>query len=177
MQMETLASSATTQYDRLALAKIYEQHSPGIFRYAYRLLGDQDMAEECVAETFSRFLHMLRAGGSAENVQAYLYRVAHNWVTDSYRRQVRFVALDAEMHGDSQENPAFVAAENLEEERVRIALRCLPAEQRLVIAMRYLEERSHEEVAEVLGKTVEASRALQHRAIAALRRMLIEQEE
>lgn len=177
MQMETLASSKATNYDRQALGKIYEKHSPGIYRYAYRLLGDQDLAEECVAETFSRFLQMLRSGGAAENVQAYLYRVAHNWVTDSYRRQARFDDLDAEMHGDPLENPAYVAAENLEQERVRSALSRLPAEQRMVIALRYLEERSHEEVAEALGKTVEASRALQHRAIAALRRMLVEQEE
>jgi RNA polymerase sigma-70 factor (ECF subfamily) len=58
-----------------------------------------------------------------------------------------------------------------------MALKNLPAEQRLVIALRFLEDRSHEEVAAVLGRTVEATRALQHRAMTALRRMLIETEE
>jgi len=175
MYMDTLVAATPITFDRQALSDIYEQLSPGIFRYAYRLLGDQDLAEECVAETFSRFLHVLRDGRTPENIQAYLYRVAHNWITDSYRRQPHFETLDAEMHADPEENPAQTVAANLELERVRKALWRLPAEQRLVVALRFLEERSHEEVAAILGKTVEATRALQHRAMDALRRMLIEQ--
>ena len=174
MHMETYAAATPITFDRQALSDLYEQYSPGIYRYAMRLLGDEDMAEECVAETFSRFLHVLRDGRMPENVQAYLYRVAHNWVTDSYRRQPRFEPLDAEMHGDPQDNPSEAVAANLEIERVRSALWRLPAEQRLVVALRFLEERSHEEVAAILGKTAEATRALQHRALEALRRMLIE---
>jgi RNA polymerase sigma-70 factor (ECF subfamily) len=65
----------------------------------------------------------------------------------------------------------------MDQERVRHALQRLSPEQRLVISLRFLEERSHEEVALVLGKTVEATRALQHRAIAALRQMLLQQED
>jgi len=175
--MENIATVAAIHYDRQVLAEIYERHSPGIFRYAYRLLGDQDMAEECVAETFSRFLQFMRSGGKPENIQAYLYRIAHNWVTDSYRRQPRLETLEAELHADPTDNPALAAMQNMEQERVRSALSRLPAEQRLVIALRFLEERSHEEIATVLGKTAEASRALQHRALETLRRMLVEREE
>jgi RNA polymerase sigma-70 factor, ECF subfamily len=177
MRMESLATTPTTHLDKQALAGIYEQHSPGIFRYAYRMLGNQDLAEECVAETFSRFLHVVHGGSAPTNVQAYLYRVAHNWITDSYRRQTPTIELDAEMHADPSENPAHSTADELERERVRTALKGLPAEQRLVITLRFLEDRSHEEAAAVLGRSVEATRALQHRALAALRRMLIETEK
>ena len=177
MRMESLATTQTTRLDKQVLTGIYEQHSPGIFRYAYRLLGNQDLAEECVAETFSRYLHALRDGRTPDNVQAYLYRVAHNWITDSYRRQAPTVELDAELHADPSESPVQATAAKLEQERVRMALKNLPAEQRLVIALRFLEDRSHEEVAAILGRTVEATRALQHRAMTALRRMLIETEE
>jgi len=175
--MESLATTQTTRLDKQVLTGIYEQHSPGIFRYAYRLLGNQDLAEECVAETFSRYLHALRDGRTPDNVQAYLYRVAHNWITDSYRRQAPTIELDAELHADPSGSPVQATAAKLEQERVRMALKNLPAEQRLVIALRFLEDRSHEEVAAVLGRTVEATRALQHRAMTALRRMLIETEE
>ena len=81
------------------------------------------------------------------------------------------------MHADPQDDPEDRTDHNLEMERLREALRRLPAEQRLVVSMRFLEELSHDEVATILDKTVEATRALQHRAVAALRRMLIEQEE
>ena len=76
-----------TMIETQTLAEIYDQYSPGLYRYAMRLLGDVQLAEDCVAETFSRFLRVLHAGGGPrEYLQAYLYRVAHNWITDQYRR-------------------------------------------------------------------------------------------
>jgi RNA polymerase sigma-70 factor, ECF subfamily len=177
MQIETVASARTTSYDRQTLAGFYDQYSPGIFRYAFRLLGDEVLAEDCVSETFSRFLQALRDGRSPDNVQAYLYRVAHNWITDTYRRGPRFEPLDVEMHADPQDGPAYAAAKNIEQERVRQAMWQLPAEQRMVVGLRFFEDRSHQEAAAIMGKTIEATRALQHRALEALRRMLVEHQE
>src|SRR5512138_1545197 len=57
-----------------ALAEIYDTYSTGLYRYAMRLLGDQDLAEDCVAETFTRFLKSLENGhGPRDHLQAYLY--------------------------------------------------------------------------------------------------------
>ena len=166
------------QLDTKSLAAVYDRYSPAIYAYAMRLLGDISVAEDCVSETFSRLLKALKHGqGPVDYLKAYLYRVAHNWITDSYRRQAPTVDLDAELHADPSESPVQATAAKLEQERVRMALKNLPAEQRLVIALRFLEDRSHEEVAAILGRTVEATRALQHRAMTALRRMLIETEE
>jgi RNA polymerase sigma-70 factor (ECF subfamily) len=161
------------------LVQVYEQHSPGLYRYAYRLLGDKDMAEECVSETFSRFLYALRSGGGPnENLRAYLYRVAHNYITDHYRRQPPPpLSLEADLHADEGANPVHLMSQSLESQRVRGALLQLPADQRRVIMLRVLEDWSHEEVSIALGKTVEATRALQHRALAALRRLLMEEED
>ena len=44
------------KFDPVTLADIYDTFSPGLYRYAMRLTGDQDLAEECVADTFSRLL-------------------------------------------------------------------------------------------------------------------------
>src|SRR4030066_2150929 len=74
------------RFDAEALEEIFDTFSPGIYRYAYRLLGDTDLARECMAETFKRFLTVLRRDSGPDNyLQAYLYRIAHNWVTDFYR--------------------------------------------------------------------------------------------
>ncbi len=176
MSMQTLTYSNTTTYDRQALVAIYERHSPELYRYAYRLLGDSDLAEDCVAETFSRFLRVTRDSPSTmDNVRAYLYRVAHNWVTDHYRRQpLPPLSLEADVHSDPEANPSHLVADQIEREQVRAALLRLPADQRQVIELRFLEQWSHEEVAATIGKSVEATRALQHRALGALRRMLLE---
>lgn len=159
------------------LIDLYEHYSPRLFRYAYRLLNDADLAEECVAETFSRFLHSIRQSGThPANVQAYLYRAAHNWIIDLYRHRTP-LTLDPRAPADGRANPAVAVAEELESSRVRTALFQLSEEQRQVIVLRFLEEMPHEQVAAALGKSVEATRALQYRAITALRGLLSEQED
>ena len=178
MRMKTIDSHGAQRWDLQELTLIYERYSPLLQRYAARMLGDPDSAEECVAETFSRFLHAVdQGGGPQDNLQAYLYRMAHNWITDFYRRQPPVDLLDGDGPSDPHGNPLNVITRQMEQERVRQALRQLSPVQQQVIALRFLEEWSHEEVALVIGKTVDATRALQHRALAALRRFLVEQED
>jgi len=175
MRAESLSRSSTITVDKQALAEIYERYSPDIFRYAYRLLDDNELAEDCVADTFHRFLIAIRGGTSFENVRAYLYRTAHNWITDHYRRRPPSnVLFEDESHVDPEGNPSDLVAQDLDHQRVRAALLRLSPEQRQVIELRYLENLPHFEVAAVLGKTVEATRALQYRAMEALRQILAE---
>ena len=180
MQTDTLLLNAERiTLDKPALVQLYESHSPGIFRYAYRLLGDSHLAEDCVAETFSRLLLAVKNGkGPGENPRAYLYSMAHNWITDHYRRRpIVMEALDEELHVTSQGNPDQELHLKQRGDRVREALMRLPGEQRQVVVLRFMENWSHEQVAAAMGKSVEATRATQHRALAALRRMLLDQEE
>ena len=166
-------------FDLQALAEIYDQYSPGLHRYAMRLLGDDSLAEDCVSETFSRFLKALRAGQGPETyLQAYLYRVAHNWVTDQYRRQPPPpLDLDENLREDEQARPEALVLQRLEQERVRGALRLLTPDQRQVIVLRFIEGWENEAVAATVQKPVGAVKALQHRALAALRRWLVEGEK
>ena len=175
MRTNTLSMSPVIALDKKALTEIYDRYSPDIFRYACRFLDDNELAEDCVADTFHRFLIAVRGGTSFENTRAYLYRVAHNWITDHYRRHPPpTVSLEDEIHSDPENNPSHLVAEKLDRQWVRAALLRLPAEQRQVIELRFMENWSHTEVADTLGKSVEATRALQHRAVETLRRILAE---
>jgi RNA polymerase sigma-70 factor, ECF subfamily len=161
--------------DKKALVQIYEHHSPEIFRYAYRLLDDKDLSEDCVADTFLRLLIAVRGGILPDNVRAYLYRIAHNWIVDYYRRRPpREIPLEEYLHKDPEDNLPQLVAQELDRQRIRLALLRLPAEQRQVIELRFMENWSHSEVATAVGKTVEATRALQYRAVEALRQLLAE---
>jgi len=179
MNIDTMLVADVETPTKQELINIYEEHSPGIYRYAIRLLGDKNTAEDCVSETFSRFLQAIRKGGGpTENVRAYLYRVAHNWITDFYRRQpLPEVPIEIDEQVEPGSNPAMIVSEAMERERVRIALLRLPSEQQQIIQLRFLENWSHEEVAQVLGKTADATRSMQYRAVGSLRRMLIEDNE
>jgi RNA polymerase sigma-70 factor (ECF subfamily) len=179
MSVNSMTLTEARQLSREDLVGIYEHYHPEIYRYAARMLGDRDAAEDCVAETFSRMLQAVRGGGGpSENIRAYLFRVAHNWIVDYYRRNKSHHQLAEEDNlADPQGNPSHLVSQEWERERVRAAMFRLPPDQQQVIQLRFLEDWSHEEVAGVLGKTVEASRALQHRALASLRKMLLGHEE
>jgi RNA polymerase sigma-70 factor (ECF subfamily) len=179
MNANTILDIDTESFNKQDLIDIYEHHSPGIYRYAFRLLGNQNVTEDCVSETFSRFLGAVRRGGGpTDNVQAYLYRVAHNWITDYYRRRpLPELPLEAGEHTEPGSNPDSLVSEALEREQVRAAILRLPPEQQQIIQLRFLESWSHEEISQVLSKTADATRSMQYRALVSLRRMLIDEKE
>ena len=165
-------------FDQQVLGEIYDLYSGKLYAYAMRLLGSQDLAEECVAETFSRFLLALKnGGGPQEYLQAYLYRVAHNWITDTYRRQPPpSLELKEELEAKDK-SVELRTEERIQQNRLRRAMRMLTEDQRQVIALRFLEEMENEEVAAVMQKEVGAVKALQHRAVISLRRILTTLED
>jgi RNA polymerase sigma-70 factor (ECF subfamily) len=175
-ELDLLTAAQTFDID--TLASIYDQYCPGVYRYALRLLGDECLAEDCVAETFSRFLKALRIGqGPKEHLQAYLYRVAHNWITDHYRRAApETVELDEGLREEEQLHPEIQVDRRIDQEEVRLALRTLTPDQRQVV-LRFLEGWENEEVSSALQKPVGAIRALQHRALSTLRKLLVREEK
>lgn len=179
MNLDTVPLTKTITFSREELIRIYEENNDGLYRYAVRLLSDEDLAEDCVAETFSRFLQIVRRGGGPkENVRAYLYRMAHNWITDHYRRQpLPQVPLEDHTSEQGTVGTAQQVFENLERERVRRALLKLPPDQQQVIHLRFLEDWSHAEIAKLLGKSMEAVRSLQYRGLATLRELLTVEDD
>lgn len=171
------------EFDLQAIAEIYDLYSPALFRYAVRLLGDVHQAEDCVTETFSRFLGALKVNnGPRTHLRSYLYRVAHNWITDQYRAGHSNTSFLDELESTSAEdrdeaNPLERVMDKLDSERVRAAIMSLTPEQRQVIVLKYFEEMDNDEVAAALGKPVGAVKSLQQRALASLRRKLRIEED
>lgn len=162
------------QFDECALTEIYQALSPGLYRYAYRLLGDARDAEDVVAETFHRWLLAIQhGGGPTDHLAAYLYRIAHNLIIDRYRRRpVPDLPLDESLEAGGEDDPAQAAPDRLAQARARAALWRLTPDQRLVITLKFFEGLSNEEIAAALGKPIGAVKSLQHRALESLRRLL-----
>ncbi len=162
-----------------ALAEIYDAHNEAIYRYALRLLGDVLLAEDCVSETFTRFLSALNNGkGPREYLQAYLFQIAHNWITDYYRRGApETQPIDHALSVAAQDNPESEAFDSMQIRRVRIALKALTPDQRAVISLKYFEGWENADVAVMLGKPVGAVKSLQQRAVSALKRILLDKDD
>lgn len=171
-EQELLAHAG--QFDTRTLAEIYDLYSPRLYRYAMRLLGDVATAEDCVSETFSRFLKALQAGrGPRDYLQAYLFRTAHNLVADYYRRQPVTEELDDDL--PELETTEETADLNLSQRRVRDALHQLTEDQQQVVSLKFLEGWENREIARALDKPVGAVKSLQHRALAQLQKILLDE--
>lgn len=159
--------------------EIYDLYQPGLYRYAYRLLGNPEEAEECVAEVFARFLFALRRGqGPQRHLKAYLYRMVHNWAQDRFRDRLTAALEHVQPQRLTSSDPPLdeAVARRWRAERLRQALRQLPPRQAEVLRLRFLQGFSLEEVAEIMETTVGAVKSLQHRGLENLRRMLKEED-
>lgn len=175
MQTKKKDQSKQKEVTRQDLVDIYEKYNPNIYRYAFRLLGDAQLAEDCSSETFSRFLKTIQKGvGPKEHLKAYLYRIAHNWIMDYYRHRVpEDTDVEINQLKSNSGNPEKMVSQKVEQQKVREALLQLPEDQLQVIMLRFYEDLSHEDTATTLGKSVEASRALQYRAVKSLKGVLL----
>lgn len=172
MSSETELLALARQLDSSTLAQIYDRYSPELYRYSMRLLGHPALAEDCVAETFHRLLKALSNGaGPREHLRAYLYRVAHNWITDQFRRKTPESELNDQLM-EPAEGPEMTATQNLENAILHQALHQLTPDQRQVITLKFWEGWENEEIAFALNKPVGAVKSLQHRALASLQRKM-----
>lgn len=161
--------------DAEALSELYRRHANAVFRYVYYRVGDRAVAEDLVGDIFVRALEGLPSYQDiGRPFEAWLYRIAHARVVDYYRRQnVRRVAsLDKRLAADEDANPDRLAARRDDARRAWEALYRLTEDQQQVVSLRFIAGYSTAEVADLMGKTEGAVKALQHRALASLRRLL-----
>jgi len=162
-------------HDAKALSELYRRHANAVFRYVYYRVGDRAVAEDMVGDVFVRALEGLPAYQDIGlPFEAWLYRIAHARVVDHYRRRnVRKVApLDEGLAAGEKTDPDRLVADRDDAGRAWQALQRLTEEQQQVISLRFIAGYSTAEVASLLEKTEGAVKALQHRALATLRRIL-----
>lgn len=162
-------------HDARALSDLYRRHADAVFRYVYYRVGDREVAEDLVGEVFVRALEGLSAyQDTGTPFEAWLYRIAHARVVDYYRRQKvrRAAPLDESLTSSEEPDLSQLAAQRDDVRRVWNAVRHLTDDQQQVISLRFIAGYSTAEVASIMGKTEGAIRALQHRALASLRRLL-----
>ncbi len=164
------------QADSVALGQLYDRYVDKIYRYVYHRVGNAELAEDITGQVFTRMLEAIKAGRPWQtSFSGWLYRIAHNLVIDYYRRRSRasFVEIDEAAPTPSREGDPFQAVEmQINRARLRNALASLTEEQAQVITLRFLEELSIAETAEIMGKTEGAIKALQYRAVLALKKVL-----
>jgi RNA polymerase sigma-70 factor, ECF subfamily len=162
--------------DQDAARTLYERYFDRIYNYVYARLGRAEDAEDLAIDTMTRSLTRLdlfQDQGVA--FSSWVYRIAHNATIDHYRRhgKVTLVPLDDATLPQSAD-PSELALEQLSNEDLRQALRDLTDEQQQVLILRFFQDLTAAQVAGIMGKSVGAVQALQHRALGSLERSLKE---
>lgn len=159
--------------DPHALELIYERYSSAIYRYIFFRVRDAELAEDLRAEVFLRMLEGInRYEDRGWPISAWLYRIAHDRTIDTLRRRYKRPQLPLEEWSDTCDGPDSTVDAKLDQEELRQTIDQLTESQRQVILMRFMGELSVQEVAQRLGRTEGAIKALQHRGLQNLARML-----
>ncbi len=154
-----------------ALALLYERYIEPVYRYCYVRMGNRERAEDATSEVFLRVVAGLNEYQQG-NFAAWLFRIAHNVVVDSYRARRPEAAIDDALHlSDPQPTPEDAIAGGEEYEPLYDALAMLNHEQRAVIEMQF-SGWSDAQIAAALSRTPAAVRMLRLRAMQRLREIM-----
>lgn len=147
------------------LLALYDEALPAVYGYFVRRCGDRGTAEDLTSETFLAAMDAARKPVPPPLTVPWLIGVARHKLADHYRR--RHVAPVAEV--PEPENPTDGWDAELDRIVAEQVLARLPDQHRTVLALRYLDDCSVPECAELIGRTVHATEALLVRARRAFR--------
>ncbi len=154
---------------------LVNKYSKRLLFLAWRLLRDRTEAEDAVQETFVKAYKALKGFRGDALFSTWIYRIAMNHVFNRIRKLSRHRRADLDMDSiSSNSTPSAATRANELKEAVTKAVDELPARQRAIFHMRYEEERSHREIAEILGLSEGAVKASYHHAVLKLRGSLKE---
>lgn len=154
--------------DRAAFDALFLKYQDYVYNIVYGIVGQPEAARDVTQEVFLQVYRSLGSFRRGSRFATWLYRVAVNRAVDFARsqRRWRFTTLDDEAKAkpDPEQNPEASALRHSEEETVRSVLRSVPPKHRDVLVLRYFQNLSVEEIAEILGVSVAAAKIRLHRA-------------
>lgn len=165
------------QGDQAAITELYRLNVDVVYRYIWARVRDENIAEDLTAQVFLKSLEGLPSyRHTGKPYLAWLYRIAYARIVDYWRQQERRmeVPLDEALPA-VEPRPGHLLEVEADWETAMDLLAQLTDDQQDVLMLRFIGEMSLSQVAETLGKTIGATKAIQHRALASLARMLQDQ--
>jgi RNA polymerase sigma-70 factor (ECF subfamily) len=160
------------QKDPARFAELYENNFERVYAYVVRRVENRAESEDLTSEVFHQALaNLKRFEWRGIPFAAWLFRIAANLISDRRQRSGREVPDDSGAL-EAAASPAAGSSEMEEVEQRATLFRLvetLPAEQRRVVVLRFVEQKSIKEVAREIRKTEGAVKQLQFRALTTLK--------
>jgi RNA polymerase sigma-70 factor (ECF subfamily) len=137
--------------DRLAARELYDAHAERVFRLAFRLTGESELARELTQETFIRAFAQLGRFRGESALSTWLHRVTISVVSNAMRKVKRFRARETDLDEAGLMAVEGRAADPDLRDKLHRAIDELPEIYRTTFVMHDVEGYTHEEIANVLG--------------------------
>ena len=157
--------------DEQSFGELYEMFFEKIYRFVFYRVNHKELAEDLTEEIFTKAWKNI-SNVKEESFSGWLYRIAKNTIIDHYRQEKVTIDLyDLENVLQSDENVAAATDLVLNKKTLSKFIKKLSPEQQIVIQLKFIEDLSNEEIAELISKSEGSIRVIQHRAIQKLQQL------
>lgn len=171
--------------DQAAYEKLVTRYRSGLYNMIYQMIKNREEAEDLVQETFMKAFNSLESYNECYAFSTWLYKIAFNHCIDAIRKKkLRTLPLDkpiqlqaGEVHHqirDESHSPEKVLLFAEKKNLIKKSIEGLPERYRIAIILRHKEERSYEEISEILKIPLGTVKARIFRAREMLKKKLLE---
>ncbi len=154
--------------ERSAFDSLFAKYQDYVYNIVYGIVGKSDEAHDVTQEVFVQVFRSLASFRRGSRFATWLYRIAVNRAVDAARasRGWRWLPLDETLRAtpDPSDSPTKSAERHADQDAVQQVLMQVAVQHRDVLVLRYYQDLSVEEIAEVLGCSVSAAKVRLHRA-------------
>lgn len=160
--------------DNEAFGKLYELFYLPVFRYIYFRINKKEDTQDLVQIVFLKVYQSIESYEErGKEPLAYFFTVARNTVIDYLRKKGNLsLNENVEVEGRERDNPEKLVQDNEQKKFVDEAIQTLNEDQKEVILLKFMGDLSNSEIAKQIGKSEDAIRQIQHRALKMLKKKL-----
>ena len=181
-----MTTTTATFPNRNEFEQLFRRSQRRAYNLAYRLTGNVADAEDVTQDAYVRAMDNFATYDDTRSFEGWLFRIITNRVIDMRRRQKRvpIYSIDTPINGDDEgqplshefaspdSDPAEILLGPIMEEKLQKALKQLPYDYRLAIVLCDVEQRSYQDIAQVMDCAIGTVRSRIHRARLMLRKSL-----
>ncbi|WP_353140102.1 RNA polymerase sigma-70 factor [Pseudopedobacter sp.] len=156
----------------IAFAEIYDRYWALLYRHAYRLIKDQDLAQDVVQEVFVNLWDKINTIDLQFSISSYLYTAVRNKVLNLIQRDKvknNYIESFANFVASSEAITDYRLRERLLKEKIEKEVAALPSKMRQVFEMSRIQNMSHKQIAEELNLSDKTVKKQMSNAIKILR--------
>lgn len=161
--------------DKQALAQLYRRYLDPIYQFTRLRVGDPAIAEDITSTVFLKMVTGIKQNkGPNRNVRGWLFKVARHEIYRHYGKteSLPIETIDQWFQDHSAANPESSIMEAADRDTMREAMRLLSSDQQEVLLLRFDQQLSLQETADIMGKNLNTVKTLQLRALKKLRQII-----